>query len=217
MGQQRAESLANLHRLAYGALLYSQDWDGRLMAPARKLADTTWETWPDALKAYVSDQSSFNNPSNPVDGSSVSFKHPILPYTIPTSYAMNRRFWDTFSPGPFPLENLEMSGQTVLFVEAGPMKLHPRRPESGTENDTRFALLDYGDTTDRVNSLTPYPSTHDGRMAIAAADGHVTVLRVAHYSPEDGKHDILLGKIGNGIYNWNGGHLNGETDKPAHE
>ncbi len=217
MGQKRAESLARLHRLAYCALLYAQDWDGRIMAPARKLPNATWETWPEVLKAYISDSSTYENPANPVGGSGRPFKHPTLLYAVHTSYAMNRRFWDTFSPGPFPLENLEISGQTVLFVEAGPMKLNPRRPEASDNRDQPYALLDYGDTTDMINLLYPYPSTHAGKMAIAAADGHVALTKVFYYSAQDGRHDIMLGNIGNGIYNWNGGRANGETDRPAHE
>ncbi len=217
MGQQRAESLANLHRVVYGALLYAQDWDGRLMVPARKLPDSSWETWPDLLKAYVTDPASFDNPSNSVFSTGHKLIHPTLHYEINTSYAMNRRFWDTFGPGPFPMDNLETSGQTALFVEAGPMQRKPREIETDARKVSSAAIIDYGDTADIIQNRFPYPSTHYGKMVVAAADGHVSLTKVAHYSSHDGMHDPLLGRIGNGIYNWNGGHANGETERPAHE
>jgi prepilin-type processing-associated H-X9-DG protein len=93
----------------------------------------------------------------------------------------------------------------------------PRSPDSSDANGTGFALLDYGDTTDRYRNLFAYPSPHDGRMTVVAADGHGLLITVDHYGPADGSHDPLYGRVGGNIYNWNGGHPNGETDRPPRE
>jgi hypothetical protein len=215
MGQQRALSLNNMRRLGNGLLLYAQDWDGCLMPPAKRLPDGAWQTWPEGLRPYVAPQSTFVNPANPVALSGKGARHPVYGYPVRTSYALNRRVWDTFAPGPFPMENLELPGQTALLVEAGPMWRDPLHPPRGPASP--FALLDYGDTTDRVNGLSPYPSSHDGRMVAVAADGHGVLLKVEHYSPPDGPRDPLYGRIGDNLYNWNGGHPNGQTDRPPRE
>ncbi|HZO89293.1 MAG TPA: hypothetical protein VFB38_13250 [Chthonomonadaceae bacterium] len=210
---QRATSLSNLRRLGMGFLLYAQDYDGRAMPPVLRRPDGSWLTWDISLRPYVGLPALFDNPSNPVGPQT---HHPTDGYRVHTSYALNRRLWDTFAPGPFPFENLELPEQTVLFVEAGPMwrdPLHPPRPGERSA----LALLVYGDTTDRVNGLCPYPSSHDGRMALIAADGHTTTVKVEHYGPRSGPHDTLYGRIGGNTYNWNGGHPNGETDRPARE
>ena len=52
---------------------------------------------------------------------------------------------------------------------------------------------------------------------VVAVDGHAVMVEVKHYGPEDSPHDPLYGRIGNSIYNWNGGHPNGETDTPPRE
>lgn len=213
-GQMRAQSLSNVRRLAFGALLYSQDWDGRLMPPESPRPNGRWQTWPDTLRPYVGPVSVFNNPANPITS---EFKHPSLGYSVRAAYAVNRRFWNTFAPGPFPLENLELPAQTALFVEAGPMRPDPLRPPAPGVSLPKIALLDYGDMLDRVNGLCPYPSVHDKRMAVAAADGHGLLVTVEHYRPSDGDHDVLYGRLGGDIYNWNGGHPNGATDTPPRE
>lgn len=211
MGEERALSLSNLRRVGTGALLYAQDWDGRLMPVAERSADGGWQTWPDTLRPYVGGDSTFLNPANPTVAAT---HHPTAGYPVRSSYAFNRRFWNTFSPGPFPLENLELSEQTVLFVEAGPFWNDPIRKVRAT--DPHPALLDYGDTTDRRQSLVPYPSTHDGRMAVVAADGHGVIVTVEHYDAKT-RHDTQYGRLGGNIYNWNGGHPNGETDRAPRE
>ncbi len=211
MGERRALSLSNIRRIGTGALLYAQDWDGRLMPVAERLPEGPWQTWPETLRPYVSGDSTYENPSNPTTAAT---HHPTAGYPIRASYALNRRFWNTFSPGPFPLDNLELSEQTVLFVEAGPFWGRPTRK---LRSDTpERALLDYGDTTDRLHDLCPYPSTHDGRIAVVAADGHGLIVNVEHYDLKT-RHDPMFGRIGGSIYNWNGGHPNGETDRPPRE
>ncbi len=215
--EQRALSLSNLRRLGIGLLLYAQDWDGRMMRPAEHRPDGSWRTWVEALRPYTGPSSVFSNPSNPVAPFGPEAHHPLDGYPIASSYALNRRFWDTFSPGPFPLDNLELPGQTVLFAEAGPMWRDPRVAPRQPSDRASIALLDYGDTTDRVQGFYAYPSSHAGRMALVAADGHGVVVRVAHYSAADGPHDPLYGRVGDSLYNWNGGYLNGQTDRPPHE
>lgn len=213
MGEERALSLSNLRRLSSGALLYAQDWDACTMPPSYPVDAHFWQTWPSLLRPYVSPDSTFSDPSNPVLPFHSAVREPGRTYPVNSSYALNRRFWNTFGPGPFPLANLELPEQTALFVEAGPMWKSPYRPNEGRP----LAFLEYGDTMDRYGELYPYPSPHDGRMAVVAADGHGTILKVVHYDPKDGPHDTLYGRIANSIYNWNGGHPNGETDRPPRE
>jgi hypothetical protein len=208
---KRAKSFSNLRRLATGLLMYAQDWDGRLMPPATRLPDGHWLTWPQLTDAYVNRSDVFQNPANGF-GSNPP-RHPKEGYAVRTGYALNHRFWNVFTPGPFPLDNLELGEKTALLVEAGPMWSHPKRAERVSDT----ALLDYGDMMDRVNGFCSYPSTHNGKMAVVAVDGHAVTLEVKHYGPEDGPHDRLYGRIGNSIYNWNGGHPNGKTDTPPRE
>jgi hypothetical protein len=214
MGEQRALSLSNIRRIGTGALLYAQDWDGRLMPLAERESGgdrPTWHTWPETLRPYVSGESTFENPSNPTTAAT---SDPTLGCPVHASYAFNRRFWNVFSPGPFPLENLELSEQTAMFVEAGPFW---SRPTHKLRTDSpAYALLGYGDTTDRWKGLVTYPSTHDGRMAVVAADGHGIVVTVEHYDTKS-RHDPLYGRIGGSLYDWNGGHPNGETDRAPRE
>ncbi|HLV80015.1 MAG TPA: hypothetical protein VKT32_07010, partial [Chthonomonadaceae bacterium] len=207
-GAQRARSLSNLRRLANSLLLYAQDYDGRAMPPAAPLAGGAWRLWPEALQGYLTTPESLNNPANPVPEDGPPLRDPLHRYAVRTSYALNRRIWGVFSTGPFPLDNLELPSQTALFVEAGPMGRDPRRPGERSAQ----AVLVYGDTTDRFSSFYAYPSLHDGRIALVAVDGHAITVTVAHYGPADGPHDPLYGRIGGTIYDWNGGHPNGETD-----
>jgi hypothetical protein len=213
MSEERASSLSNIRRIGQGALMYAQDWDSNMMPPEQEISERQWLTWPRLLQPYVSPDSTFSNPSNPVLPFRSSLRNPMNDYPIDSSYAVNRRLWNTFAPGPFPLDNLEMPDQTVFFVEAGRMWEFPLRWTEGHN----IGLIDYGDTTDRYGHLCPYPSTHDGRMAVVAADGHGALITVQHYDAKDGPHDALYGRLGSGIYNWNGGHPNGETDRPPRE
>ncbi len=210
-GEDRTLSLANIRRVGLGTLLYAQDWDSNVMPPPREVAHREWVTWPTLVRPYVSPDSSFSNPANPVVPFRSSLRDPIHDYNVNSSYAINKRFWNTFAPGPFPLDNLELPEQTVLFVEAGRMWRTPTKDDY----DRNAAFTEYSDTTERFAGLCPYPSAHGGRMAVVAADGHGILLTVVHYTPKDGAHDPLYGRIGNSIYNWNGGHVNGNTDLPA--
>ena len=213
VGEERTLSLTNIRRLSQGALLYAQDWDAATMPPPYEVQPGVWQSWPALLRPYVSPDSTFSNPSNPVIPFHSSLRDPIHDYAVNSSFAVNRRFWNCFGKGPFPLDNLELPEQTALFVEAGkmwkdPLKYSPWRP---------IGLLEYGDMEDRVGSYCPYPSTHDGLMSIVAADGHGIIVSVLHYRPKTGPHDEMYGRIGSNIYNWNGGHPNGQTDHPARE
>jgi hypothetical protein len=113
------------------------------------------------------------------------------------------------------MENLELPEQTALLVEAGPMWSHPQRKTESRVAHT--AVLDYGDMADRYGKWWAYPSTHDGRTIVIAADGHGAVVSVEHYDSRHGPHDTAYGRIGGGIYNWNGGHLNGGADRPPRD
>lgn len=213
--QRRAESLSHLGRLANALLLYTQDWDGCPPVPAERQGDGSWHLWPDRLRGYIGSESLLSCPANPVPADPKSLRHPTHGYSVATSYALNRRVAGVFDPGPFPLENLELPSQTALFVEAGPLRRDPRHPYHASA--LPLAVLDYGDTCDRVQGLSPYPSLYGGRMAVVAMDGHALTVHVAHYGPEDGPHDPVFGRLGSAIYNWNGGYPNGQTDQPRHE
>lgn len=211
-------SLSNLRRLADSLQLYAQDYDGCLMPPVEFRKEAPPLTWPVRAQGYLSSLPGLlDNPANPVSAAPHPLTDPTHRYRIPTSYALNRRFFGVFSKGPFSLDNLELPEQTVLLVEAGPMWSHTGRGTNRTPTPHSIARLDYGDTADRVQGLVCYPSTHFGKMAVVAADGHAKSLRVAHYGSADGLHDPLYGRIGDDIYNWNGGHPNGLTDTPPHE
>lgn len=228
VGEQKARSLSNLRRLSDSWQLYAQDWDGYPVPPVERRPDGNWLTWQQRLGGYGVSEYLFENPSNqtgtrrhdrylpnhlPTDG----LHDPKRGFAVETSYALNSRFWNTFAPGPFPAENLELPAQTVLFIEAGPMSPDPLRAPHDRKESGDLALIEYGDTLDRLSGRYCYPSTHDGKMALVAADGHAPSLRVEHYLPSDGPHHPLYGRIGADIYNWNGGHPNGELDQPPHE
>ena len=69
--------------------------------------------------------------------------------------------------------------------------------------------------TDTATEPESYRSPHAGRMNVAAADTHTVNIKVAHYNTAG--HDPLLGRLGAAVYNWNGGHPNGDTAGPPHE
>jgi len=213
MGQQRAASLSNIRRIAQGALLYTQDWDGLPVPLETRLPSGQWNNWPRLLQPYLQSPSIFSNPANPLDPFHSRIHDPEKGYPIDSAYALNRRFWGTFGPGPFPFNDLELPESTAFFVEAGPMWEQPAH----TEHASPFGLQLYGDTTDRYRQWIPYPSTHDGKMVVAAADGHGALIKVEHYGNESREHNPLYGRLGGDIYNWNGGHPNGETDRPPRE
>lgn len=211
--EERAISLSNLRRLSLSLLLYSQDWDGRLMPPTTHAAYGSLVTWPTTLAPYVAPESVFDNPANPLPKAASALRDPADGYPIRSGYALNRRFWNTFSPGPFAVEDLEIPTRTAMLVEAGPMWRDPLQ----RDDRSHYGVIHYGDMLDRSAGYCPYPSSHEQRAAVSAADGHAVTLHVEHYSPASGPHDRLYGRIGANIYNWNGGHPNGQTDRPARE
>ncbi len=121
---------------------------------------------------------------------------------------MNERFYGVFSAGPFPVENLELPAQTVMVAESGGFRAEGLAPQSSQ-------LWSVPVYTDTAKWPTAFPSPHGGRMNVAAADGHILSIKVAHYKSEG--HDSLFGRLGDSIYNWNGGHPNGDTGGPPRE
>lgn len=212
--QDRTLCMTRMRRVSMALQLYSQDWDGRLMPPTERLPDGSWRTWPEVLHPYVGAWSLMSDPSNPVPDEAGKLRHPTDGYEVRTAFALNRRFWNTFGPGPFPMDNLELPNLTVMLVTSGPMWRDPTHPP---QRPAAVGLLDYGDTTDRIDGLVPYPSAHDRKLAVCSVDGHAATLRVEHYSPSDSRHDRMFGRINGNLYNWNGGRPNGETDRPARE
>jgi prepilin-type processing-associated H-X9-DG protein len=208
-------SLSNLHALATATILYAQDWDGRPMPIAMRGANEKWVTWPMTLLHYLASSAKLENPSNPTCDLNVT--HPTEAYRIRAGYALNRRFWNTFGRGAFPIDNLDVPAQTALFVEAGRMWKDPLVPPTPQNPAAPFAVLDYGDVGERVRGYCPYPSTHNGRMAVVAADGHAELVKVEHYDPAEKSHDPMYGRIGGGIFNWNGGYPSNELDRPPRE
>ena len=221
-GEQRAKSLSNMRRLADAWQLYAQDWDGAPVPTVEQRTEAkntaaTWLTWNRRLGAYGGTAAVLDNPANPAGERSHALQDPERKFAVTTSYALNTRFWDTFAPGPFPVDNLELPAQTALFVEAGPMSADPLRSPKTEAESRSLARLEYSDVADRVEGLYPYPATHSGKLAVVAADGHAVSLSVEHYAPASGPHNARYGRIGGDIYNWNGGHTNGDVDHPPVE
>jgi prepilin-type processing-associated H-X9-DG protein len=197
----RTECLSNERRLSTALLLYSQDHDGRLPPPDYPdpgLGSAGWRDWVGILQPYSTTEHIAECPANGAGGA----KEARHGYAFPYSYALNERFYGVFGPGPFPLENLEIAAQTVLVAEGG--EFTGGRP--ATTADGKWSVSIYTDTAEWPWA---YRSPHDGRMNVAAADGHVTTLKLAHYTRAG--HNALYGRLGGSIYNWNGGHPNGYT------
>ena len=216
-GEQQARSLSNLRRLADAWQLYAQDWDACPVPPVEHRPDGSWLLWTRRLNPYGATSAILNNPASPVSALPTLPHDPQRGFPINTSYALNNRFWNMFASGPFPADNLELPAQTALFVEAGPLSASSLRSPRRPDESKGLALLEYGDTSDRIAGLFPYPSTHEDKLAVVAADGHATPLHVEHYTQKDGPHNTLYGRIGGSIYNWNGGHPNGAVDTPPQE
>ncbi len=207
----QALSLSHLHRLSYDLQLYAQDYDGGLPQPIDSRACIDWTT---RLRGYNIHKSTLINPSNHSD---VPIHDPLDACQVHSGYALNERFYGYFAKGPFPLYNLEIPEQTALLVEAGPMWNRTGRHGDAGVKSSHYGMFAYTDTEDRVSNLVPFPSTHNGRLAIVAADGHALSVRVMHYSKKDGPHNRIYGRIGNDIYDWNGGRMNGHTESPPQE
>ena len=217
--QRKALSLSNVRRIGSGCLAYAEDWDQRMPPPVQRMANGYVLAWPRLVRPYVLLDDAFSNPANPIKPfeDRPLLRDPADNHGIDTSYALNRRFWGQFAPGPFPIGNLEMPEQTVLLVEAGRMAVDPRHPRIAGPLSAAAAVDVYGDTIDRIFGLSPYPSVHGGQFCTVAVDGHAITTKVLYYDANTGPHDPLLGRLGDGVYNWNGGHSNGETDSPARE
>jgi len=195
--------LSNERRLATALLLYQQDHDGRLPPPDYALPDGEWRHWVGILQPYITHEEITVCPVNGARGA----REPRHGYLFPYSYALNERFFGVFGPGPFPLENLEIPAQTALLVESGGWRGRAPGGQTGLWSASVY--------TDTARWPAAYPSPHDERMNVAAADGHVVTVKVAHYQP--GGHDPLYGRLGGTIYNWNGGHPNGDLGGPPIE
>lgn len=205
---QRAESTrtrcqSNMRRLSTALLLYAQDHDGRFPPPEYRIASGDWRTWVDPLNYLISPDKITSCPRNPAEGA----RHPAFGFAYPHSYALNERFYGVFSSGPFPVENLELPAQTVLLAESG--GFHGPAPA----RSNGFWCMDV--YTDTAKWPAAFSSPHDQKMNVSAADGHVVSVKVAHYSAEG--HDSFYGRLGGSIYNWNGGHPNGDTSGPPRE
>ncbi len=202
--ENRIACQTNMRRLSTALLLYAQDHESCFPPSQYVRSDGKWRTWVDVLDPYTGRRDLAECPINKAPGGlSAQFE-----FAYPYSYALNSRFFGAFGPGPFPLDNLEIPFKTALLVESGKRrKQSPFGPAYGSE-----VANTYWDTG--ADPLA-YPSPHNGSMNVAAADGHVLGLRIAHYNLNG--HDPQFGRLGGTIYNWNGGHPNGDTAGPPHE
>ena len=208
--QQKLQSnFTNLRRIALGAILYAQDWDGRFMPLAHRLEGNRWRTWRNYLEPYV-EENYFLSPLNPLLPNS---RDPKGRYAITTAYACNYRLWDVFGKGVFPVESLDLPAQTAFFVDAGSVVQDPLRPNSARRP---IAQDLYTDTTERLDGYSPYPSSVEGKICVAAIDGHIVTVKVAYYQA-NAAHDPLVGRLGGNIYNWNGGLVQGASSSPPKE
>jgi prepilin-type processing-associated H-X9-DG protein len=192
--------LSNQRRIATALLLYAQDHEGNLPPPSYQTAGGQWRHWAGILLPYLEEGQRDECPAIPLAGARDHFGK--FPYD--STYALNSRFFGVFGPGPFPLDNLELPARTALLVEAGPF-----RDGQGAGPWVMSAYLDVAEWP------RAHPSVHGGRMNVAAADGHAKTIRVENHAA--GTHDGRYGRIGGQIYNWNGGHPNGDTSGPPRE
>jgi hypothetical protein len=194
---RRTLCLSNQRRLAVGLLLYSQDYAGCFPPVRSKMETGRTRFWLDAIDAYLPAQGLGTCPANPAEGCADARSGE----PFGGSFALNERFFGRFSPGPMAVDNLDLAAQTVLLAEAGPKRERdPLGPGVGGE-----CQAGYWDTGQQPLF---YPSPHSGKMCVSAADGHALPLKVVHYSLEG--HDPVLGRLGERIYNWNGGFPNGD-------
>lgn len=203
LGRVRCQT--NLRRLSMALLLYAQDHDYRFPPPDYRTRNMGYRTWVDLLRMYIDRQRILECPWNPVGEG----KHREKGFSFRSSYALNARFWDHFFPGPFPIENVELPEGTVLLVEAGRRRTGSPFDPPGTAPWITHTYWDTG------ADPTAYPSPHDRRMNIVALDGHIQTITVAHYCPAN--HDAEYGRLGGGVFNWNGGFPNGDTSGPPRE
>ncbi|HSV74788.1 MAG TPA: hypothetical protein VLH79_13600 [Chthonomonadales bacterium] len=200
---RRTTCQSNLRRLSAALLLYAQDHNWRFPPPEVLTSRGVWRSWVDITQPYLDRDLPTICPANPATGA----VNPYHGYPYPHSYALNARFYGVFAPGPFPIESLELPERTALLVESGRV----RRSGPFDRATYPWAMATYWDTTWWPAA---YPSPHQGRMNVAAADGHVVNVKV-DYDPEG--HDVLYGRIGRSMYNWNGGHPSGDTSGPARQ
>jgi hypothetical protein len=200
----RAACLTNERRLALGLLLYSEDYETCLPPPSAAGIDGRKVFWTDAVSPYLVEKHLFQCPWNNATGALEIQSH--QPY--PCSYALNERFFGYFAPGPYPLSNLEIPAQTALLVEAG--KLRTDGPFSAPSG--LLAACSYSDV---MGNGSLYPSPHGKMMSVVTVQGNAVLIKVEHYKA--GMHDPEYGRIGDDIYNWNGGFPNGKTVGPPHE
>ena len=201
---RRTMCQSNLQRLSTALLLYAQDHDWRLPPPEALTSQGVWRSWVNISQPYLDRKLPTTCPANPATGA----VNPYHEYPYPHSYALNARFHGVFAPGPYPIESLEIPEGTALLVESGRV----RRDGPFDSGTYPWAMAAYWDTAWWPGA---YPSPHLGRMNLVAADGHAVHVKVAHYTPEG--HDPLYGLIGRSVYNWNGGHPNGDTSGPARQ
>lgn len=201
----RTGCLTNERRLSTALFLYAQDYDGRIPPVAYRRSDGKWRTWFSLLSHYTAGQDIAVCPTY----SGEPHAHDVYNgYEFPATYALNLRFANVFGAGAFPIENLELPAQTVLLAEAGPIRNDgPYGPPVH-----EVCMTYYWDTAWWPEA---YPSPHNRRMNVAAADGHAVNVKVEHYKKED--HDPLYGRLGGAIFNWNGGYPNGDTSGPPRE
>ncbi len=193
---QKVACITIERRLSTALLLYGQDHDGCLPMGDYSLGSNKWRTWVDLLHSYLAQDEKLFCPLLPM----TDVKESTHGYPMPSSYTLNERFFGKFSTGPYPIDNLEIPAQTAMIVEGGPFK---SKPAVG-------AIL-YGDLyTQPERHNTP----HDGKLNVAAADGHVVTLKPPAKIID---HDVLYGRLAGTIFNWNAGYPNGHTAGPPHE
>jgi prepilin-type processing-associated H-X9-DG protein len=110
---QGSACLSNMKQLCLAALMYTQDWNERLVQPGRAAGE-----WPEELHSYIMDRAIFKCPSRPEQ---------------PVGYAFNERLYDA------ALANITNPAETVIMFEtlavgeapAGGVELVPAQPIHG--------------------------------------------------------------------------------------
>jgi prepilin-type processing-associated H-X9-DG protein len=210
----KTSCLSNERRISTALLLYAQDHDSCLPPPECRVSapgvePPVWRHWGSLIDYCLSEDQRTVCPILSVEDAREERRG--YPFTF--SYGLNQRFYGFFGEGSFPVDNLELPERTILLTESERFK-DPAGKSSGSGDSWRISSI----YTDYFERPSAFPAAHEGRINVAAADGHVKNIEPARAGQDyPGVHDRKFGRLGGSLYNWNGGHPNGRTFDPPRD